>query len=820
MALQLFKEQFNGKYDGVTPATLLPVGSIAGGENVRKVSGVGGWKSRKGCSLDNTTALESGGSVLSLHQFTHPRNSDYHFIAQCNSKLLDSPQDPPTASAAGAWTTLESSNVGTTAGFSDIIGEWWFYADGTAAPIMYGGDTPFPIGFLVYDAGNTRYVDYTRVVIDNRTGTLATILPAAGDMFYVGMSNIGEAITLDLTAVNSNAVTLTVKSWVAGAWADRSATDGTGTGGPPVDTCLAQDGSITWTRNSTDEMRVIGGIMAYWYQVTWSGALSGNVTVVSCTTVQDAVTLSNKWDGIPHWVSGCRFYDQSSGDYDECLGKVSNESTSQYVSINDGTTSDRLCIKTPEPAIGFGIGMVTGYVNDANAQIDGVEYWDGATFTAVTAFTDETLDGAADSSFAQTGWVWLNRPAVLTPKMSTQNGDPIPGYWYKLKWDATLATSLDDVRVYIVTYAPYPEALPACDGCIQFKDRLLVWGDPEHPNRLRYSAKGKPDCFSGQDSGFTEAFGDMTKINCCVRFYNELVVFKKNSIWLLEGYGPENFGNAQIADTVGLSSPQTAKAVEVGYSGMHRDEALSILLWQDTDGAYVLDGRKPKKVSLPVDLFFNPEYSTTCIAAASIANRIAFVDRVNNEYHFLLPTGSYDELVYNYVTDEWYPIWNREIELTCGLAFKGVDNRDYVYGGSSAGWVMRLENDTTDKTVANVDKKIDHSIKTRAIAVAQTQSSTLRFTFRRIQIEAKAVAAASITTKTFKDMASTGTTLTTPAAISLANTGYNLVTDHLDGSIENCMAIQIEFSMSTADKELEIYSIMYGLEAQGELGVQ
>jgi hypothetical protein len=91
--LQSYKEQFTGKYDGISPETLLPNGWISDGLNMRKVGPAGGWKPRKGCYLHNATQLAAA-SILSLHQYTHPRNDDYHFFAQCNSNLYDATNDP------------------------------------------------------------------------------------------------------------------------------------------------------------------------------------------------------------------------------------------------------------------------------------------------------------------------------------------------------------------------------------------------------------------------------------------------------------------------------------------------------------------------------------------------------------------------------------------------------------------------------------------------------------------------------------------------------------------------------------------------------
>ena len=119
MANQILKEPFVGKYDSMTPATLLPIGWIVGGKNVRKVSSGGGWKCRKGCALHNSTAMESSAAVKSLQHYKNPLSEDYHFIAQCNSKLLDSSNDPPTGGTTFG-TTLGVA-VGTTPGFSCTV---------------------------------------------------------------------------------------------------------------------------------------------------------------------------------------------------------------------------------------------------------------------------------------------------------------------------------------------------------------------------------------------------------------------------------------------------------------------------------------------------------------------------------------------------------------------------------------------------------------------------------------------------------------------------------------------------------------------------
>lgn len=814
MPLQMFKEPLNGSYDGVTPATLLPMGAVSDGLNMRKVGEGGGWKPRKGCALHNTTALGEE-SILSLHRYKHPRNADYHFLAQYNGNLYDAANDPPTGG-----TTFGSSIVSglstTLPGFSTIVKELLFYADGSGAPIVYGGNNPFCSGFIChFDIDNDDtpevYVDFTREVTDERSSTTAVLRDDQHDVYYVCSPEIAEGITLDLgSTVNAQTVTAAVSSWQSGAWSDRSATDGTADSGKTH----AVDGSFTWTRSSSDTMRVIGGIMGYWYRVSFNAALTDGVEIISCKVQFDATTMTNKWNGVYEYPTAIRFYDQSTGEYIDYTGKLTNESTSQYMQIDAMTTSDFIMIKSAEPLAGMGFGVVPEYEQTQDAQVDQIDVWSGTGWTAVTTgITDETLDGGGDSSFAQTGMIWFNA-AAITAKRRAFDWDSVPGYWYRVSVDAELGNTDEDVRLFVASAAMFPETLSVAKGVIRFKGRLFTWGDPEYPNRLRYSTNGKPDCFSGSDSGYTDEFGDMKEIKCALRFYNELIVWKEDSVWLLEGYSPETFGVIQIADTIGLASPKSAVVIETGYPAMKTDEPLSIALWQDTDGIYVLDGRKPKKVSAAVDHYFNTEYSAA-IEATYINNRQAFCDPLNNEYHFLLPTS---ELVYNYVRAEWYPPWERNIDLVCGLAFRGTDNRYYTYGGSADGQVFKLENDTTDKTTANVDVAINHYLKTRAIAAKQAQATTLKFTFRKAWIEGKARSVATaITTTFYKNMQTAGTTLATPAAIDMNVSGANMVADGVDTSQENCTCFELKFGLNSADLEMELWSFLYEVDARGEL---
>ena len=489
MATIMVPERFEGKYDGTIPATLLPPGWISGGKNVRKVSQHGGWQPRKGCALHNTTALEAGSAIKSLHYYENPFSADAHFIAQCNSKLLtESAQNklPPTQDTS--YGTTLGVVVGTTPGFSAQVGEWWFYADGSSRPMVWGGTSPRIRGFINTIDTSVTFSDYSRSVRDGRSDTYGLIPNTA-----VGVSAVDifceerlSAITLTLANANATASVLTVSAMRSAALTAVSGlNDGTSVGGAT----LAQSGTISWTASALDEISSVQGIQGYRYRLTWSVALSVNVQVTSVTCTQAAQAMTNKWNGEWNYVSGCRFYDQSLGQYIEVLGKISNESTSMYLDLSEATTSDYLYIKTPEPATQFGIAIVDGYGNTAAAAIDLCEYWTGSAWATMGSIIDSTKDSGVTKSFAQTGYLALNATQYTPQRYKLLRSDT-PGYWYRLSWAAALSTN---VRIYSILYASLPETLPSYDGCVEFKNRLFLWGD-----RREGSCWGKLYCMGRQ----------------------------------------------------------------------------------------------------------------------------------------------------------------------------------------------------------------------------------------------------------------------------------------------------------------------------------
>lgn len=819
--MKIFKEHLSGKYNAVIPSPYLAEGDISAGLNVQKAAEGGGWERRQGVTQLNTARVQSGAKIESIHEYLNPKQGDYHLITQVNELLLNSGADEfdilteaggtlqtefgstlrgvdasdPLEQSTGLGTTLGVA-VGSRPGYSCVVGEDFIYADGSGPPIIWGGNNPFCEAFFVWDNSTSAYVDYTHRVVDGRTDTYAVLGNAASDKYYVISKQIANAIYLQFgDTVNTQAVTVTVKAWRSGSWTDVSATDGTGTT-QTHDT----DGSLSWTAGA-DTLRVLSGIMGYVYEVSFSGATDA-VKIVGCRVGRPAAEITNKWDLVFSFVDGCLIYDGT--DYTDELGAVSTESTSTYADISSADATYYIYLKTLEPPTGFGFAIISGKENTANAQVDQIELWTGNAWTPIsTNITDETLDPAGDSSFNKTGTIWFDAASVATAQKRTFEGDSVPGYWSRISWDAALSA---DTQIYTIVYASLPESLPTYKGCFEFFGTLFLWGDPQYPNRLRYSPFDRPDVFSGDASGYTDPIGDASEIKECIQLYDYAVIFKETGVYAMD----TDLKIRKVASLVGLGSLKTAHTVEVGIEGMNEEELVSVCIWQDLDGVYMYDAAKPKKVSGPISNYFDPKYPE-CISENDIRELRAFINPIKNTYHLI--TGTL-ELVYNYKTDEWYPPWERYDPLSCAKSVKGIQGRYKLLGGTNTGFIHVLNNSDTDVAPDGTTQAIPHHLTTRSIAVTPDNSSSLLFALRSAWFDVTARSEGNTTIQLYlnenKEPEDSGTIK------SLVDTTKTIKRIPLPVSKGNVGSFKYKFSCSSAADELELWAILYTLEAEGE----
>lgn len=823
MGLNIYKESFSGSYNGITPSTMMEEGGISGGQNMRKISSGGGWKGRGGNTLMNTTAGEDGTAIRSLHYYEHPRNGDTHFIKQINNKLLsNSVNVGEIAQEDGEWLLQENGEailweagggaldasielggdmgvtVGATPGFSCQVGEYIVYADGSGPPLVWGGENPFCRAFLVVLDGTTTVPnDYTSKVIDGRDSTFAVLSTNAAGKFYVVSPERASGVKLEFVTVNTTAETLTVKAWRTDSFdAVAGLDDSTEVSGT---TTMAQNGIVAWNESALDTMRIFGGVMGYVYEFSFSGAIEA-AEVTKCQVLFDITEMSNKWDSVWNDVANVVLYD--AANYKQVYGSVSNESEEQVANL---ATATKVYIKTVQPAAAFGIGIVPDKYESDGAKISALKYWSGSAWTDVFAnISDLTNDGS--NSFARSGVIAINNADAITPqKVAFETvGDFIPGYWYEITFDAAIGA---DTEMYLTLYAPQPESLGDYNGCAEFNGDLYLWGDRAYGNRLRYANWAHIDCFVGPQAGYTAPFGDESPVKRAINLDKYLIVLKDSSVW---GMGLDRVP-FRICDGTGIASPQSAVVSEIGVSNMKKDELVKVLIWQDTDGIYMFDGQTTvKKISPPIDHYFNPEYSTA-ISTDNIDNLSAFMDHNNDEYHLCVPD---QERVFSTRTLEWYPAFVREMPLSCGITIKTPSGRKRTYGGTETGFLLLLENDTTDKDSSNADVAIIQALATRELEVPEI----LSFNLRRLWFEFKNKVSGSTGIYIYKNGESAVVDFETVSMAHATDSSANYVRPMLDMSLQRINSFKLYFYCSTADVQMQIHNLFYEIEAIGLTG--
>jgi hypothetical protein len=813
--MEPFVERLTGEYDGVAFPDFLPEGSLSDGKNMRKISALGGWKPRKGYSLLNTTAAAA--APLGVWSYQNKATKDYHIISQIDADLRDMTSNQeellteggevllaedgealavtvtaePFTEATSIGTSIFSGVSGEVPGFAAIVGDEFIFADGSGAPVICGGESPLCEALLL--ASGTSFVDYSTEVRDSNSDTYAAIPASGTPVYYVCSKERASGILLNFGSVNTNNVSVTIAARRSGSWTNVSGQNDGTAGTYTHDT----DGTIEWTASSSDESFILGNRMGYWYRVTFSGTPTA-VQILKCRVVRAASRMTNKWDGTYRYPTGAMYYDASAGVYQDRLGAVTSVSEDEYMDLASGTTSDFLYIKAPEPVAIFGFAIPEGQINSANAQIDTVEYFNGA-WTSI-GFADTTLDGGADSSFGQTGFVKLTASHAPAELILDGSGDTVPGYWYRISWDAALSA---ETRIYTIVYGAQPADFSTIEGVVEFQGRAIYWGHPNYPNRLIRSPYERPDELCTLEEKLSQPCGSGTIIACVV-LQDILVVLLDNGVY----YTPDGYTMKVVSHKVGIVARAGFAISEFGDKQMNQEQVQSVALWPDSDGVYKFDKTGLAKISGAIDHYFNPVYDTV-LTAEEMQGLQAKVNPLSNEYHLVLPST---ELVYALETDEWYPPWERALPLQTINVLKDKNDRYRIVGGAQAGFLLLLDEADNDRDSSNAEVAIEHSIKTREFT---SKTLVMEFLVRRIWAMMKAQTSGSVVCKIYPEHASSGTTEEVPAAITLVKSGKTYGIDNLDMSQEEITSFSIELTCNAVDTEMWVMWLAFLIEETG-----
>ncbi len=477
---------------------------------------------------------------------------------------------------------------------------------------------------------------------------------------------------------------------------------------------MAQDGLYSWTLPTDWVPTMVEGGLWYFLRMQPTGTLSGDVSVNNLYIQAPMQLLPNLWDQNWQPVSGAYHYDDSATEYKDYLPKVIDGVQATYMFLENfegGADKDGIYIGTPYKPLAFRIKVDAEYTNVGNAEINVIEGWDGSAWDAGTGLSDTTKGGAADiASFSQNGIISFNN-GTIAYKRGMLRGEDFPMYWTRLEIDADAVTT--EIRIWDIAYVPDVDDPSGASACMEFKDRLLLVGVKDYPNEVWISAPYNHQGFNGEE--FTKmVFGDGRKLTDGVPFFNEALVFKEDSTWLIQGFrktGAGAFGRLRLDSRVGAFR-KTAQLGRIWITSKDAaaDDYRNVVFFQHRTGVYFSDGNKPIYISHEINTYFDENHADY-VGAANIAAIDSWFDYYKDEYHLLFSTGL--ELVYNAWFKKW-SVFDRPVDLKSGAAVVGSNGEPLTYGGTAIGKVMRLESDTSDKDSADADAAIDAHVIVKA----------------------------------------------------------------------------------------------------------
>lgn len=152
------------------------------------------------------------------------------------------------------------------------------------------------------------------------------------------------------------------------------------------------------------------------------------------------------------------------------------------------------------------------------------------------------------------------------------------------KWSGTTATALtaSGSAAWQDSYAsPTGTHMPKANLVASHIDRLWVADTYEnstaYPNRVRWSHPAIAE--SWRESDYIDVLGGGDGITALIPFGDQLLIFKKRSVFLLSGYDEETFQLVPISTEIGAINPQCVAVTEQG-----------VFFFSWPDGIFVFNG--------------------------------------------------------------------------------------------------------------------------------------------------------------------------------------------------------------------------------------
>jgi hypothetical protein len=543
------------------------------------------------------------------------------------------------------------------------------------------------------------YIDELRVSLAARnTSNFAVPLSAYGSVtetyLYVASIRPLSQVKFYILSGNTSDAVASCYEWNGSGWSIISGlVDGTlDSGGTKT---LNQTGSISFTSTvNTSKIKYESPYMAYFYQFVFTG-LDDNVTISYCTTYMPPQPPKDIWDGIGRTCYQFQIYKTTYDDNTVNIGQADyDESTPiTYAAIGSLTSSQCVYAGFLERLQGIYIGLPDSTrVNTIANTVIRIYYWNGSAWVSVGAINDGT--SVKGVSFKRSGEITWNAPDQGTEFVTT-TGNNVKLYYYKISFSKTLSSS---VRVdYVYGIAAQTEIL-AYRYPVQWQGRLWLLNQVNGKKNAATCSYFNTVCTFNGSNVLTCLFGSSDEIvggaTLFTRYggniYDNLIVIKRNEIFLMDGTGPSDWKIYQISTKKGCVAPLTIKKCDTSYE-ITQGLTKHVIIWQGSEGIHLFDGNSIITISDDIEDMFDPNSST--YIGTDVDGFSGEYDPVRGEYHWFAGTR---EMVYSLSRKAWFEI-DRGTGKKLISAWNVIDSigNSYLYGGTSDGYIERLENGTT-----------------------------------------------------------------------------------------------------------------------------
>lgn len=711
----------------------------------------------------------------------------------------------------------------TTQNNEPTVGEWVQYSAQGISPAstayirLYLGCNSTPAGESVYFDYLTSIVavppaglDVTDGYEEVRNGLTTRYIPyptSIYDPVYIGFRRPVDGVHFYINGTpNSEVQSMNVFYWKGGdsTWNPvGNLVDNTAISSAT----LAQSGTMTWDHGPDGETpRVLPGTSddLYWYKFTPSGTLSSGLQVYKITVADDIDEIANLWSGYSVLASGC-LLDEGAG-YSDYSAEVTDGTDTNHMPLDSLANTSEVYVGCDERAQGINIHMVAGSAN-GDATVVTVKYWDGDSWVSVGDLVDGTSNGT--DSLAQTGMIQWDGDSFREVKM-VLGGLKVPYFWYQLSWSNALDA---DVQVWEISYASKPDPLEKYNGVVNYNNHALWWPGSGGAGTLDYSQQGYPHILNGPYAGSTLPIFGGGEVNAVTMLGTSAIVSTKDpyQTYFVSGADPSTFTSTLVSDKVGAIAPKTLVSIDSGVRLFNTELQVRAATFMAADGIYLTDGTTLLNISGPISDYFDTT-SAPYIEPEYMDTAYAWVDQQEKTVHYSLAVVTSGtttqsalnrELVYGYLTDEWYDIYKRKYAANCGLDVIGSANESLTYIGGFLGYVYRTNYGTSD-----AGTKITHNFKTSPIMPLQgLVSDPINYssTLRKVKIKGKADttsgAVAGVTV--YPDGITTGVDA---GDISLERSGYG----NVGGAVTVTQTgdeFAFEFESDLLDAEMELYGM-------------